>query len=258
VSAGGAAASDRHGPGHSHGHGHGQGHDGPLTIVPPGAHFDSVAAMYNASLPPHVVRHYLEKRVAFVRGRVPAPGRLLDVGCGTGLLAQRLSQHGYDVVGLDLSYGMLLQGSAALRYVQGDGAILPFADGAFDGAVTVAALHHIFEPAKVAATIREMLRVTRPGGSLVIWDHNPLNPYWPFLMRRLPQDDEDTRLVPAGEIRRAVAAAGADDVEVVRSGWVPDFTPPWGLGAVQVLEATLERLPLVRTLGAHNVVVVRR
>lgn len=247
--------SHTHSHGHSHGHGH--GHAGPLTIVSPGAHFDSIAAMYNASLPPHVVRHYLEKRVAFVRGRIPAPARLLDVGCGTVLLAQRLSQVGYEVVGLDLSYGMLLQGSAALRYVQGDGAALPFPDGAFDGAVTVAALHHIFEPAKVASTIQEMLRVTRHGGAAIIWDHNPLNPYWPFLMRRLPQDDEDTRLVPAGEILRALDTAGASSVRVVRSGWVPDFTPPWGLPAVQAVEFAFERLPLIRTISAHNVVVAQ-
>jgi SAM-dependent methyltransferase len=225
--------------------------------VPAGAHFDEIAALYNASLPPHVVRHYLEKRVRFVRSVLPPPARLLDVGCGTGLLAQRLAAHGYQVTGLDPSYGMLLQGGARLRYVQGDGAALPFPDRAFDGAITVAALHHIFEPPKVAATIGEMLRVTRSSGVVVIWDHNPLNPYWPLLMRRLPQDDEDTRLVPAGEILRAVHAAGADEVTVVRSGWVPDFAPAWALGAFQGVEAALERLPLVRELSAHNVVVAR-
>ena len=108
---------------------------------------------------------------------------------------------------------MLLQGSAALRYVQGDGADLPFPDGAFDGAVTVAALHHIFRASQGGRRpSREMLRVTGPAASMIIWDHNPLNPYWPFLMRRLPQDDEDTRLVPAGEILRALDTAGADDV----------------------------------------------
>ena len=245
-------------PGHAHGHHHGHGHgDGPVTLIPAGAHFDRIAALYNASLPPHVVRHYLEKRVAFVRAQLPPPARLLDVGCGTGLLAQRLAQEGYEVKGLDLSLGMLLQGGRALRYVQGDGAALPFPDGAFDGAVTVAALHHMFDPRTVAATIREMLRVTRPGGGVVIWDHNPLNPYWPLLMRRLPQDEEDTRLVPAGEILRAVQDAGARDVRVARSGWVPDFTPGWALGGFQRLEALLEALPLVRELAAHNVVVAR-
>jgi SAM-dependent methyltransferase len=226
--------------------------------IPAGAHFDRIAALYNASLPAHVVRHYLEKRVDFVRSWLPLPARLLDVGCGTGLLAQRLALEGYEVVGLDPSHGMLLQGGSNLRYVQGDGAVLPFGDAAFDGTITVAALHHIFEPAKVAATVGEMLRVTRPGGRVVIWDHNPLNPYWPFLMRRLPQDDEDTRLVPAGEIVHALHAAGAHDLRVVRSGWVPDFAPRWALPGFQGLEALLERVPLVRELAAHNVVVVRR
>ena len=204
------------------------------------------------------MRQNLQKRVRFVRDRLPPPARVLDVGCGTGLLAQRLAGQGYDVVGLDLSLGMLLQGGQALRYAQGDAAALPFPDAAFDGAVTVAALHHIFEPAKVAATIAEMVRVTRPGGIVVIWDHNPLNPYWPFPMRRLPQDDEDTRLVPAGEILRAVKATGADDLEVVRSGWMPDFAPRWATGAFEIAETMLEMLPLVKELSAHNVIVVWR
>src|SRR5919202_2751729 len=248
-------SAPRHAHGHTHGHGHG---GGPVTMLPPGAHFDEIAALYNASLPPHVVRHYLQKRVRFVRERLPSPALVVDVGCGTGLLAQRLAGQGYDVVGLDLSLGMLLQGGQALRYAQGDAAALPFPDAAFDGAVTVAALHHIFEPAKVAATIGEMVRVTRPGGIVVIWDHNPLNPYWPLLMRRLPQDDEDTRLVPAGEILRAVRAAGADDVEVVRSGWMPDFAPRWATGAFEIAETMLEMLPLVKELSDHNVIVVWR
>lgn len=238
-------------------------HHGPhaaagVRLVSPGAHFDQIAALYNASLPPHVVRHYLLKRVQFIRAQLPPPARLLDVGCGTGLLAQRLAREGYAVVGLDLSYGMLLQGGRRLRYVQGDGAALPFPDASFDLTVTVAALHHIFEPRAVAATIHEMLRVTRPGGAAIIWDHNPLNPYWPLLMRRLPQDQEDTRLVPAGEIQRAVWAGGASHVEVVRCGWVPDFVPRWALGAFQRLEAALEATPVVKQFAAHNVVVAWR
>ena len=64
---------------HAHGHGHGHG-GGPVTMLPPGAHFDEIAALYNASLPPHVVRHYLRKRVRFVRDRLPPPARVLDVG----------------------------------------------------------------------------------------------------------------------------------------------------------------------------------
>ncbi len=194
-----------------HHHVHHHGEVAGVRLVGPGAHFDQIAALYNASLPPHVVRHYLLKRVHFVRAQVPPPARLLDVGCGTGLLAQRLAQEGYAVVGLDLSYGMLLQGGRRLRYVQGDGAALPFPDASFDATVTVAALHHIFEPRAVAATIREMLRVTRPGGAAIIWDHNPLNPYWPLLMRRLPQAQ---RLEGALEATPVVKQFGAHNVVV--------------------------------------------
>ena len=49
--------------------------------------FDSIAGEYDASLPPHVVEHYLDKRIAFVRSHCP-PGPALDVGCGTGVLAE--------------------------------------------------------------------------------------------------------------------------------------------------------------------------
>ena len=55
-----------------------------------GAHgqtdFDAVADAYDESLPEHVVEHYIDKRVTFIRQHV-ALGRVLDVGCGTGVLA---------------------------------------------------------------------------------------------------------------------------------------------------------------------------
>jgi ubiquinone/menaquinone biosynthesis C-methylase UbiE len=68
--------------------------------------FDRVAAAYDASLPSHVVEHYLRKRLAFIR-RHTRPGPTLDVGCGTGRLAERHLDVGYRVVGVDLSQGML-------------------------------------------------------------------------------------------------------------------------------------------------------
>ena len=71
--------------------------------------FDRIATEYDESLPAHVVEHYLAKRVAFVTEECPPAGhpRLLDVGCGTGVLAARLGAHGYEVTGLDPSEGML-------------------------------------------------------------------------------------------------------------------------------------------------------
>ena len=87
---------------------------------------------------------------------------------------------------------------------------LPFRDGSFDLALTVATLHHLETPLRVAFTIAEMGRVVRTGGFVLLWDHNPLNPYWPILMKRVPQDSGDERLVPMGEILADVKAAGLE------------------------------------------------
>jgi ubiquinone/menaquinone biosynthesis C-methylase UbiE len=70
------------------------------------SHFDSIASVYDESLPAHVVEHYLRKRTEYVLAHCPL-GDGLDVGCGTGVLAERLASAGYQMVGADPSKGML-------------------------------------------------------------------------------------------------------------------------------------------------------
>jgi len=224
------------------------------------SHFDRIAKQYNASLPSYVVAHYLEKRVALVQSLVPPPGPVLDVGCGTGLLAWKLTAAGYQIVALDASLGMLheVPPDAPVGRLQGSATHLPFSDAAFPAVITVATLHHIADPPLVAATVEEMVRVTAPGGAAVIWDHNPRNPYWPLLMRRVPQDEEDTRLIPLEEILGVLHQTKGCSVRFTRSGWIPDFAPPWSLPVLKVLEDVLERLPGISSFSAHNVVVVRK
>jgi ubiquinone/menaquinone biosynthesis C-methylase UbiE len=223
-------------------------------------HFDRIAAAYNASLPSHVVAHYLERRAAVLRGLVPPPGPVLDVGCGTGLLAWKMEQIGYRVTGLDSSLGMLKEAPADQlpRRLLGDAGRLPVRDGAFALVMTVATLHHLGERELVKATIEEMVRVTAKGGVTVIWDHNPLNPYWPLLMHRVPQDADVHRLVSRGEILDTLRGLPGLSVRCLRSGWVPDFAPRWSLRALGVLERTLESVPGIRALSAHNVVLAHK
>lgn len=224
------------------------------------SHFDRIAKQYNASLPSHVVAHYLEKRLALLQSLVPPPGPVLDVGCGTGLLAWKLAATGYQVIALDASLGMLQEvpSDRPVGRIQGSAAHLPFSDGAFPAVITIATLHHIADPPLVATTLEEMVRVTAPGGATVIWDHNPRNPYWPLLMRRVPQDKEDTRLIPLEEILTVLGRTAGGEVRVTRGGWVPDFAPAWCLPAFKVVEAVLELLPVVSTISAHNIIVVRK
>ena len=139
--------------------------------------------------------------------------------------------------------------------VVGSGTALPFPDASFALTYCVAVLHHVAEPEAVRRTLAEMARVTRPGGRVLVWDHNPLNPYWPLLMRRVPQDTGAERLIPADEIVAGLRAAHAEPLLVAQSGLVPDFVPPRLLGAAAAAERLAEATPLLRRLCAHNVVV---
>lgn len=224
------------------------------------SHFDSVAAVYDESLPAHVVEHYLRKRTAYVLDRCP-PGDGLDVGCGTGVLAARLSAAGWTMTGVDPSDGMLdvlRARTSGVRAVCASGTALPFPDDAFDLVLTVAALHHIADPGDVRRTLGEMVRVVRPGGRVLVWDHNPRNPYWGRLMARVPQDTGEERLIPEAEVLGGLRAAGGEVVSSVQLGLVPDFVPARALPVAAAVERAVERTPLIRRLGAHNVVLATK
>jgi SAM-dependent methyltransferase len=230
-----------------------------------GAHgqtdFDAVADAYDDSLPAHVMDHYLEKRVAYVKAHVPPGSTVLDVGCGTGVLAARLLAEGYDVTGADPFAQMLehaKQRDPRLKTAHAPGQDLPFADGTFDFTSCVAVMHHVADPADVRDTLREMVRVTKPGGCVLVWDHNPRNPYWPLLMKRVPQDTGAERLIPESEIVDGLTAGGAKVVEAKPLGLMPDFTPKALTGAVAALERMIERTPVLNRFCAHNVILARK
>jgi SAM-dependent methyltransferase len=223
-------------------------------------HFDSIAGVYDESLPRHVVEHYLDKRVRFVLDHCP-PGRGLDVGCGTGALAARLRAAGYEMTGLDPSDGMLdvLRSRAPdVRAVTGSGSSLPFPDDSFDLVVSVAVMHHVADADEVRKTLAEMVRVARPFGKILVWDHNPRNPYWRLLMGRVPQDTGEERLIPERELLDGLRAAGAGILLSRRLGMVPDFVPRAAVRAAAVAERAVERAPLLRRLAAHNVVLATK
>ncbi len=221
--------------------------------------YDAVAPHYDGTIPAHVNRHYRDKRVGVVRGLAPYHGEVLDVGCGTGAFAGALRTLGYETYGVDASLGMLTEASRDGRaeVVVGRGERLPFQRGSFDLAITIATLHHITDPVRIAETLAEMLRVVRPGGMVVVWDHNPKNPYWPYLMKRLPQDTGEERLIPLEEVVAALEGGGGVSIRSFRSGLVPEFAPAWVLGGFQLAEAVVEHLPLVNILCAHNVVIAQ-
>ncbi len=94
--------------------------------------------------------------------------KILDAGCGTGAILQRLGNP-QENVGIDLApEAVAFCGERGLDNVrQADICALPFADASFDAVICSSVLYHEWV-SDVAAAIREMLRVLRPGGVLVV------------------------------------------------------------------------------------------
>ena len=222
--------------------------------------YAAVAHEYDEVFPRHVAEHYIDKRTSLIKQLLPMGGLVLDVGCGTGQLAAAIASEGYDVFGVDLSPSMVArarQRGLSATYA-GVTTALPFAADSFDVALTVATLHHLETPERVATTVGEMARVVKHGGFVVLWDHNPANPYWPILMKRVPQDSGDERLVPLDEILHDVRVAGLRLERAFRSGFTPDFLPAPLAGVWRWVEKAVEITPGVNILAAHNVVVARK
>lgn len=110
----------------------------------------------------------------------PARGlRILDVGCGDGVLATRLAQGGARVTGLDASADMLAAAhrrtkaaGVEIDVVEGDAGNLPFPTGLFECVVSVATLCFVDDPRRA---IREMVRVLKPGGRLILGEFGRWN-----------------------------------------------------------------------------------
>lgn len=118
---------------------------------------------------------------------------VLDLAAGTGTSAAPLADRGVRVVACDLSLGMLRVGVRRrpdLAFVAGDALALPFADGSFDAVTISFGLRNVPD---VERALREMLRVTRPGGCVVVCEFSrPTNRafrtvYQQYLTRALPR-----------------------------------------------------------------------
>lgn len=124
---------------------------------------------------------------------VSKPGvKVLDLAAGTGTSSASYAEAGADVVACDFSIGMMREGKKRypeLDFVAGDATALPFADNTFDVTTISYGLRNVVDTRRA---LEEMLRVTKPGGKVVIAEFSrPTNDafrglYHFFLKRVMP------------------------------------------------------------------------
>lgn len=142
-------------------------------------------------------------------------GVCLEVGCGTGIYAERVASLGWTPAGVDLSAGMLGYACERLPVAHGDAVCLPFADGSVPAIISL--MTHTDMPDYEAA-LREMSRVLQPGGKLV---HVGVHPCFcgDFADRTKPPEV----VVGPGYLERTwVEGVGLGEGEVGQNGQVRD------------------------------------
>ena len=144
----------------------------------PRALFDGIAERYDGPAEVLSFGQYGRWRRALVRALHLSPdARVLDVATGTGLIAADIKRaYGCDVVGLDQSERMLARAGARVDHRTGGNAdALPFGDESFDTVVFSYLLRYVKDP---EATLRELARVLRPGGTLASVEFGVPQAWW--------------------------------------------------------------------------------
>ncbi|MCB2174667.1 MAG: demethylmenaquinone methyltransferase [Actinomycetales bacterium] len=195
------------------------------------AMFDAIARRYD--LTNDVIslgqdRRWRRATVAAVDAR---PGEVvLDLAAGTGTSSEPFDAAGVRVVPCDFSVGMLAVGKARrpdLAFTAGDAMRLPFADAVFDAVTISFGLRNVVD---TSAALAEMLRVTRPGGRLVVTEFSTPTDrifrtlYSEYLMRALPSVARAVSRDPDAYVYLAESISGWPDQAglarlVAGAGW---------------------------------------
>jgi len=141
-------------------------------------------------------------------------GALLDVGCGTGLAEEFFGPCVQHLVGVDVAESMLqiAKGRRHANFVCADGLEMPFSDNTFDVTFSFALMHHLERNQRQQA-LKEIVRVTRPNGYVLTFEHNPVNPLTRYMVHKCSVD-EGVELVHPTEMVRLHRDAGLRMVEV--------------------------------------------
>ncbi|MBP9572770.1 MAG: methyltransferase domain-containing protein [Kiritimatiellae bacterium] len=149
--------------------------------------------------------------LSILRRHLGAPRQLavLDVGSGVGKTDRFLSGGIGHLTGVDISATSVERArreNPSVRYEVYDGRQLPFPAESFAAACVICVMHHVAIPDRVAL-LQEVRRTLIPGGLLMIFEHNPLNPLTRLAVARC-EFDRDAQLLTRGLSARLLKQAG--------------------------------------------------
>lgn len=145
--------------------------------------------------------------------------RVLDAGCGQGT-AFAFFDKSTHVFGTDISLPMLRDAAKRGPVAVQEPFDLPFADSTFDAIYAFCIYHHIPDDDHVRH-LRELTRVVKPGGQVMVFEHNPYNPVTARIFARAPID-QGCHMIDPARLRGTFRAAGLGDLEQGYFLFVPE------------------------------------
>ncbi len=218
-------------------------------------------------------RHYHASFLDRLR-ELPRDSLILETGCGLGHDGLELLRSGYRVVETDISPGQLAEARrlhgeegffAQSSHLLADAENLPFASDCFDGAFTVASLHHLPDP---LASLREIRRVMRPGGIFVLgtepnnWQNYTIYPLGRTLLgaaRRIAgrpiggeemvsEADKLTEGFSGRQLERLLREAGFTSIDLMPAGYISAAIFFISTEVSQMLPRDIRLFPLERAV----------
>jgi 2-polyprenyl-3-methyl-5-hydroxy-6-metoxy-1,4-benzoquinol methylase len=212
--------------------------------APPAPKFDDYAADYEALHAGSIAAsgestvYFAEyKRMCIERLGLRRDAAILDYGCGIGNLTEQLVMDYSNVHGYDPSKRSLDVARQRAPQAQYHESAENLPNGKFDAAIISCVLHHVPPPARVGL-MRFLRDKIAPGGKLIIFEHNPLNPLTRRSVAMCPFDDDAILLWP-WETKGLLTQTGFSDA---RLDYIVFF--PRALAALRPIEPKLSRLPI--------------
>jgi ubiquinone/menaquinone biosynthesis C-methylase UbiE len=135
----------------------------------------------------HRRKFELLQKLLHVRGLSSANLNWIDVGCGQGDLLKLGAGKFQSLAGCDVSSGMLARCNGLDVRLQVEIHRLPFRSATADIITAVCVFHHV-KPADRLPLVKDVVRVLKPGGRLIVMEHNPINPATQWIVSRSPVD----------------------------------------------------------------------
>jgi SAM-dependent methyltransferase len=201
---------------------------------------------------PEYFAEYKVKDVAAALAGQASPKAILDFGGGIGTSVPYFRKYfpGAEVTCLDVAERSLSIAArrypAQARFERFGGRTVPFENGTFDLGFAACVFHHI-ESDEHVGLLSELRRVLRAGGSMFVFEHNPLNPLTVRAVRTC-EFDENAHLIGAWTMARRMREAGYTQVTVRHRIFFPHF-----LAGLRPLERHMKWLPLGAQYYVHGV-----